>query len=136
MKILIFYLDRFRYTTADKGLDTAVEQNIAREHADCIAAFTQIEESDVDDRQKKETKYVKFLKWAAGKNNTKKIILHSFNHLSGSNAPADFSKDIFDSAEKRLTYSGYETEQTPFGYFLDLELQAPGHSLARLFKEI
>ncbi|NOY60050.1 MAG: hypothetical protein GXO75_14135 [Calditrichaeota bacterium] len=39
-------------------------------------------------------------------------------------------------AEVRLKNSGYETHQTPFGYFLDLDIKAPGHSFARLFKEI
>ncbi|MEA2086795.1 MAG: threonyl-tRNA synthetase editing domain-containing protein, partial [Candidatus Caldatribacteriota bacterium] len=39
------------------------------------------------------------------------------------------------NAEKRLENAGYKTRQTPFGYFLDLDLKAPGKSLARVFKE-
>jgi hypothetical protein len=35
-----------------------------------------------------------------------------------------------------MTNSDYEVSQTPFGYFLDLDLQAPGKPLARLFKQI
>ena len=37
---------------------------------------------------------------------------------------------------KLLKKSGYEVWQTPFGYFLDLDMQAPGTPLARLFKDI
>jgi hypothetical protein len=28
------------------------------------------------------------------------------------------------------------TYQTPFGYFVDLDIKAPGHSFSRLFKEL
>ncbi|VAX26204.1 fragment of protein derived from threonyl-tRNA synthetase, partial [hydrothermal vent metagenome] len=37
--------------------------------------------------------------------------------------------------EQRLKNADYEVSQTPFGYFLDLDVKAPGHSFARLFKE-
>ncbi len=35
--------------------------------------------------------------------------------------------------EERLRNADYEVWQTPFGYFLDLDLQAPGRSTARIF---
>jgi hypothetical protein len=38
--------------------------------------------------------------------------------------------------EERMRNSGYEVNQTPFGYFLDLQLNAPGFSLARVFKNL
>jgi hypothetical protein len=43
--------------------------------------------------------------------------------------PRFIHQRIFDLAEKRLQNGGYETAQTPFGYFLDLQIKAPGHSL-------
>ena len=79
---------------------------------------------------------IKQLKWAARKNETSKIVLHSFAHLSESKGSPELTKELFNSAEKRLKLSNYEVSQTPFGYFLDLDVQAPGHSFARLFKEI
>ncbi len=78
---------------------------------------------------------IKNLKWAAKKNKTNSIVLHSFAHLSMSKADEGITKDLFDRAEKRLEKSDYEISQTPFGYFLDLDIQAPGESLARIFKE-
>ncbi|NLB92034.1 MAG: hypothetical protein GX792_01295, partial [Bacteroidales bacterium] len=72
----------------------------------------------------------------ARKNSCKNIILHSFAHLSDSKASAEFTKEIFDLAEIRLQNGGYTTAQTPFGYFLNLNLKAPGHSLARIWAEL
>jgi len=74
------------------------------------------------------------LKWAAKKNNTKKIILHSFAHLAETKADPHFTKEVFDKAEIRLKNADYECWQTPFGYFLDLDVKAPGVSQARIFK--
>ena len=39
-------------------------------------------------------------------------------------------------AESRLQNADYQTAQTPFGYFLDLDMKAPGFSLARIFKSL
>ena len=48
-------------------------------------------------------KLLKNLKWIAGKNETKHIILHSFAHLSESKADSEFSKALFDNVDERLT---------------------------------
>jgi len=79
-------------------------------------------------------KLVKNLKWAAGKNNTKRVMLHSFAHLSHSKASPEFTAELFQKAIERMENADYETFTTPFGYFLDLDMQAPGYSLARIFK--
>jgi len=64
----------------------------------------------------------------------KKIILHSFAHLAETKADPHFTKEVFDKAEIRLKNADYECWQTPFGYFLDLDVKAPGVSQARIFK--
>jgi len=79
---------------------------------------------------------VKNVKWGARKNGTKKILLHSFAHLSESKASPEFTKELLDRAEKRLNNSDYEAYQSPFGYFLDISMDWPGRSLARVFKDL
>ena len=135
MKLLIFYTDKFSYKTSQKGLDTAEDLNIDHSIENSIVGFIQVEEKDEENANYVETKLVKNLKWAARKNETNKIVLHSFNHLSNSSATPEFTLELFNRVEDRLKGSDYETEQTPFGYFLDLDMQAPGKPLARIFKE-
>jgi hypothetical protein len=62
--------------------------------------------------------------------------LHSFAHLSESKAEPKFTQELFNKVEERLKNAGYTVNQTPFGYFLDLHINAPGFSLARVFKAI
>ncbi len=136
MKLLILYTTKFEYKTTKKGLDSVDDFKESKVYTDALVAFIHVEEKDEEKLSAVETKMIKQIKWAARKNETSKIILHSFAHLSESKASPALTKQLFDSAEQRLKNSNYEVYQTPFGYFLDLDIQAPGHSLARIFKDI
>ncbi len=135
MKLLMIYTDEFTYKTRSKTLETVEEYQEKKQIKDALVGFIQVEKEDEEQKEKVETKLVKNLKWAAKKNNTSIIILHSFAHLSLSKGDPELTIKIFDQAEKRLKEASYEVYQTPFGYFLDLDLKAPGKSLARVFKE-
>ena len=137
MKVLVIYCTSFSYVPASRTLPDFEEVTTGKTFTDCIAAFIQVE---YDDEEKevsgREKKLVNHLKWTARKNNTNTIVLHSFAHLSDSKASVGFTKSLFDLAEKRLQNGGYTTEQTPFGYFLDLNINAPGFSLARIWASL
>lgn len=134
MKLLMIYCTRFAWTPTVKVLDDAEEGAEAGEHEHILTAFIHAEAEDEEDLKGVEKKLVKNLKWAAGKNNTRKVMLHSFAHLSDSKADAAFTDELFKNAIERMQNAEYETFTTPFGYFLDLDMQAPGYSLARIFK--
>ncbi len=136
MKLLILYVDKFAYKTAVKNLESVDLYEKSDEVRDAVVAFIHLEAEDEEHISKAETRLIKQLKWAARKNETKRILLHSFAHLSTSKADAEVTKELLDRTEARLSASGYETGQTPFGYFLDLDIQAPGKSLARIFKDL
>ncbi len=134
MKVLAIYCSKFGYTPANKSLESAEEVTEGANFSDCVVAFVQIEAADEEkDVRSREKKLVNHLKWVARKNNTKTVILHSFAHLSESKSSAEFTKAVFDNAEIRLQNANHKTAQTPFGYFLDLNIQAPGFSLARVW---
>jgi hypothetical protein len=77
---------------------------------------------------------VKNLKWAAKKNNTKSVLLHSFAHLAETKADPTYTKELFDRVEARMKNADYVCSQTAFGYFMDLDIKAPGISQARIYK--
>ena len=134
MKVLVMFVNEFAYKPTVKNIDNAEEISEGARYTDSILAFIQVEESDEEkDVKSREKKLVNLLKWTARKNNCNRIILHSFAHLSESKASLEFTKELFDLAEQRLKNAEFETSQTPFGYFLDLEIKAPGYSLARIW---
>ena len=134
MKMLMIYCDSFAFKPTIKTLDAADENAQPASYNDVQAAFLQVEEQDEERDGEIVKKLLKNLKWVCGKNNTRKVVLHSFAHLSESKANPEFTMQLFNRIEERLKNAGYEVEQTPFGYFLDLQVDAPGFSLARIFK--
>jgi len=136
MKLLMIYAERFAYRTSVKAVESAPEVSEEKAIENALVGFIHAEEKDEESISYVETKMIKNLKWAARKNDTKKIVLHSFAHLSETKASPEITKQLLDNSEKRLQNADYQVYQTPFGYFLDLDLKAPGSSFARLFKKI
>jgi len=134
MKALFIYCKEFAYTPIVKTIEGASNNNTSSRHENVQVAFLQVEQEDVERDKEVEKKLVKNLKWICGKNQVKTVILHSFAHLSESKAEPEFTQLFFNRVEERMKNSGYKVHQTPFGYFLDLQLNAPGFSLARVFK--
>ena len=135
MKLLLMYCTQFNYKPISKTLEDFPEVNEEGKFENILLAFIHAEENDEENTKSVETKLLKNLKWAAKKNETTKIVLHSFAHLAETKANPHTTKDIFDKVETRLTNADYEAFQTPFGYFLDIGIKAPGVSQARIFKE-
>lgn len=137
MKVLVIYVNEFSYQPTIKNIENVEEISDGKSYKDAILAFIQVEESDEEkDVKSREKKLVNHLKWTARKNNTQKVILHSFAHLSESKASIDFTRQLFNLAEARLQNAEFETVQTPFGYFLHLKIDAPGFSLARIWASL
>lgn len=133
MKLLMIYCDRFAYNPAIKTLENESDCTDGDEIKDAVIGLIHAEVIDEEDPVRTEKKLIKNLKWGARKNGTQRIVLHSFSHLAETKADADFTRELLARASQRLINANYDVWQTPFGYFLDLDLQAPGRSTARIF---
>jgi hypothetical protein len=136
MKVLFIYCTEFGYTPTIKTLNQFPDETESKMYNDVQVAFIQAEEKDMLPEHDVTKKLLNNIKWICRKNNTNRVILHSFAHLSESKASPEFTKALFDSIEERLKNVGFEVFQTPFGYFLDLTIKAPGFSLARVFQDL
>ena len=135
MRILLWHCDRFAWTPAMKTLEDAPEAEPS-EQENTVVAFVHVEPKDVGEGSSAETKLVKNAKWLARKWEISQIVLHSFTHLGEEKAEPDQARALLDSVQERLEKAGYSTVQTPYGYFLNLEIKAQGHPLARIYKEL
>ncbi len=137
MRVLLWKVNRLKYNKSKKTLEKeyggSVEKLDLKE--DAVISFINVEKDDEENLDSKVTKLIKNIKWFCNKNKVKRVVLHSFAHLSESKASPENAKYILDKAEKRLESAGYEVFQTPFGYLLDFELFSKGEPLTRFFKE-
>ena len=136
MKLVLFYSPSFWFKTYQKVLEQVKDQDMEANCQDAVVVFYHVEAEDLERRGKVLTKFIKNIKWLAGKFDSKKVVLHSFNHLSKSKAPAEFAGRLIQDARKRLEGSGYSVTMTPFGYLNEWKLHVAGDSLAKVFKEI
>jgi hypothetical protein len=135
MKVLLIYCNRFAYTPTEKTLDSAETVTQGESYKDTQVAFIHVEEKDAHKEKSIKRNLRNTLKWIERKNQPRHLLLHSFAHLSPSKASPEYTQDLINYMEDWLTERNYSVSQTPFGYFLDLEVEAPGFSLARVFKE-
>jgi hypothetical protein len=135
MKILMFYAPMFWFKTYEKVLEAVPEQDVEKSTENAAVVFYHAEAVDVDRRSGVLTKFLKNIKWLAGKFKTKNIVLHSFNHLSISKAPPDFTDNLIREAKERLVNTGFTVTETPFGYLNEWKIHVAGDSLAKVFKE-
>ena len=135
MKLLLFFAHTFSYETAAKSLSTVPDIKKKESVSDTVVIFFHVEAHDIEKRNKVIQKFVKNVKWLCGKFTTKNVVLHSFNHLSGSKADPDFSKDVLNEVVERLERTDFKVMVTPFGYFNEFNIHVAGDSLAKVFKE-
>jgi hypothetical protein len=135
MKLLLFQAKKFYWKSYSKTLDDMPDQDVEKTVLDAVVVFLHAEAED-ETNPKIETKVVKNIKWLANKRQLKNIVLHSFTHLSGSTASAEFAQDLLNRLDERLLNTGYQVWQTPFGYFCEWDLSVYGDSLAKVFKEL
>jgi hypothetical protein len=135
MKLLLFQAKRFYWKSFSKTLDDVPEQDVTETVHEAVVVFLHAEAED-ETSSRLETKLVKNIKWVANKRNLKNVVLHSFTHLSGSTASPAFAEELLNNLEQRLTNTGYQVWQTPFGYFCEWDLSVYGDSLAKVFKEL
>ncbi len=139
MKLLLFQAKRFTWRAFSKTLDEVDDvPGDERRVEDAVVVFFHAEERDEDPERSASVfrKTLKQIKWIAGKRELKRVVLHSFTHLGGTNSSPEFASSFMSDLAERLRSTGYEVENTPFGYFCEWDLGVYGESLAKVWKEI
>jgi len=138
MKLLTFQASRFGWKSFSKTLETASDEEVDETVGDAVVVFLHAEAKDTDGEERKRAlkHTLKHVKWLANKRELKNVVLHSFTHLGGENAPPEFAEDLFQELAERLRGSGYAVWITPFGWFCSWDLAVHGDSLAKVWKEI
>lgn len=136
MKLLMFLARQFMFRPFEKTLPEASDGDGEVQIAEAAIIFVHAEPQDEAGPDGLETKFVKNVKWLAGKRGFKNIVLHSFTHLAESSASPQFAEGFLQSAAARLRNTGYQVTLTPFGWVCEWDLSVHGESLAKVFKSL
>ena len=136
MKLLMFLAKQFTFRPFEKTLPEAGDGGGEVHVTDAAIVFVHAEPQDEADPAGLETKFVKNVKWIAGKRGLRNVVLHSFTHLADASASPQFAEAFLQSAAARLRNTGYQVALTPFGWVCEWELAVFGESLAKVFKSL
>jgi len=136
MILLMFLAKQFTFRPFEKTLPDAGDGGGEVQVVNAAIIFVHSEPQDEVGPGDLETKFVKNVKWIAGKCEFKNIVLHSFTHLAEASASPQFAEAFLQSAAARLRNTGYKVVLTPFGWVCEWELSVHGESLAKVFKSL
>jgi hypothetical protein len=136
MKLLMFLAKQFTFRPFEKMLLDASDSSGEVQVTDAAVIFVHAEPQDETDPAGLETKFIKNVKWIAGKRGFKTIVLHSFTHLAEASASPIFAEAFLQGAAARLRNIGYPVVLTPFGWVCEWDLSVHGESLAKVFKSL
>jgi hypothetical protein len=136
MKLLMFLSKEFTFRPFEKTLPEAGDSSDEVQVSEAAVVFVHSEPEDEADSAGLETKFVKNVKWIAGKRGFKNVVLHSFTHLAETSASPQFAEAFLQNAASRLRNTGYQVTLTPFGWVCEWELAVYGESLAKVFKSL
>ena len=135
MKMLMFLAGRFIFRPYEKIWPEAGDGSEVRVE-EAVVVFIHNEPQDQAAPSDLETKFVKNVKWIAGKRGFRNIVLHSFTHLADTSASPEFARSFIENAAARLQKTGYQVQATPFGWVGAWDLSVYGESLAKVFKSL
>jgi len=130
MKLLMLHAKQFWYKPHTGSTDATKSDSIT----DVIVTFIHVEENDMN-KDEIIDKAAGNLRWLAKKNETNKIVLHSFAHLSNSKSDPETANRIIQKIGEKLK-KNFTVHIVPFGQFYEFSIHVLGPSLAKVFKEI
>lgn len=132
----MFLAKEFTFRPFEKTLADAGESVSEVQVLNTAVIFVHSEPQDEISSSGLETKFVKNVKWIAGKRGFKNIVLHSFTHLAENSASPKFAEIFLQNTAGRLRSTGYQVTLTPFGWVCEWDLSVYGESLAKVLKSL
>ncbi len=132
----MFDTNDFWYKTFSKTVESAETCDKEESVADSLVIFINVEQEDENQKDKIVKKAVDNICWLAKKTGRKKVVLHSFGHLSESKSSIGFAEEAIKAIRDRLDAKGMDAAMTPFGYFLEFKIHVKGESLAKVWKSL
>lgn len=138
MRFLGWHLEKFRSVVTEKSRSPLREENPEKivEAENTLLIFASVEKEDEGKEDKVIKQTVEIIIEQAKKIGVESIVLHSFAHLFSQPSSPEIALRVLKEIETRLKESGFEVKRTPFGWFNSLELEAKGHPLSRIAREI
>ena len=137
MRLLIWHVDHFASTPGQRGRSAVADAtpwSVAMQEG--LLVFAAAEPEDEADPVATGARASKAIARVATQVKVLSIVLHSFAHLFGELGTPAAARAALNAAQQTLEAAGYAVQQTPFGWFNALDIQAKGHPLSRVSRTV
>lgn len=137
MRLLIWHVDHFGSVPGQRGRSPVADAAPwPVEMAEGLLIFAAAEPEDEADPAATGERTAKAIARVAAQVKAQTIVLHSFAHLFGELGKPEAARAALNAAQQVLTTQGFTVQQTPFGWFNALDIQAKGHPMSRVSRTV
>lgn len=137
MRLLIWHVDHFASTPGQRGRSPVADaEPWSVEMTEGLLVFAAAEPEDEADPLATGQRTASAVARVAAQVKARAVVLHSFAHLFGALGKPEAARAVLDAAQQALAADGFTVQQTPFGWFNALNIQAKGHPLSRVSRTV
>jgi threonyl-tRNA synthetase len=137
MRLLIWHVDAFVAEPTERGRSPVadVEPHTVRVK-DALVVFAAVEKKDEAEPGATAERAAAAIAQVAKQLGARTVVLHSFAHLFVELSTPEIAQQILNATQTGLERAGYNVGQTAFGWFNRLDMQAKGHPLSRVARQV
>lgn len=137
MRLLIWHVDRFVAEPTERGRSAVADAEPKTVRVeDALVVFAAVEKKDESEPEITAERAAAAIAQVAKQLGARTIVLHSFAHLFVELSTPATAQQVLAATQTRLETENYTVEQTAFGWFNRLDMQAKGHPLSRVARQI
>jgi hypothetical protein len=137
MRLLIWHVDGFAAEPTERGRSPVADAEPQTVRVqDALVVFAAVEKKDEAEPEATAQRAVAAIAQVAKQLGARTVVLHSFAHLFVELSTPEMARQILNAAQAGLEREGYNVGQTAFGWFNRLDMQAKGHPLSRVARQV
>lgn len=137
MRLLIWHMDKFVAEPTERGRSSVADDNPKTVSVkDALVVFAAVEKKDEAEPDEIATKATASIKQVAKQLGARTVVLHSFAHLFVELSTPATAQQVLNAVQTKLEAGDYSVQQSAFGWFNRLDMQAKGHPLSRVARQI
>jgi hypothetical protein len=137
MRLLIWHVDSFKAEPSERGRSQIADkdpQPVSMREG--VVVFAAVEKSDEAEPEAVAGRVAQAVAEVAKQLGVRAVVLHSFAHLFVELSTPAAAQHVLTATQTQLEAEGYNVEQTAFGWFNRLDMQAKGHPLSRVARQV
>ena len=137
MRLLIWHMDEFVAEPTERGRSPVADaepQTVRVE--DSLVVFAAVEKKDEAEPETIAERATAAIVQVAKQLGVRTVVLHSFSHLFVELSTPATAQQVLGAIQTRLEAEDYNVAQTAFGWFNRLNMQAKGHPLSRVARQV